>query len=134
MKHLALLALCSVLFLNACNKENLVPENTQLLEISDINTYNQKLASGVSIVFYHATWCTKCASQRPAVENLVGKSEFTSVFFGQVDYEKNTNIVNQADVVGFPTILIFKDGVEKARYEGVGHSQSTLESKLKELL
>ena len=134
MKHFALLALCSVWFLSACSKENLVPENTQLVEISDISTYNQKLASGVSIVFYHATWCTKCASQRPAVENLVGKSEFNSVFFGQVDYEKNTNIVNQADVVGFPTILIFKDGVEKARYEGVGHSQATLEARLKELL
>lgn len=102
MKHFALLALCSVWFLSACSKENLVPENTQLVEISDISTYNQKLASGVSIVFYHATWCTKCASQRPAVENLVGKSEFNAVFFGQVDYEKNTNIVNQAGCSGLP--------------------------------
>lgn len=134
MKHLVMLVLVSGLFLSACSKENLVPENTQLIEISDINTYNQEIASGVSIVFYHATWCTKCASQRPAVENMVGKSEFSSVFFGQVDYEKNTNIVNQSDVVGFPTILIFKDGVEKARYEGVGHSQATLEAKIKELL
>ena len=69
-----MLVLVSGLFLSACSKENLVPENTQLIEISDINTYNQEIASGVSIVFYHATWCTKCASQRPAVENIDRKS------------------------------------------------------------
>ena len=65
---------------------------------------------------------------------MVGKSEFGSVFFAQVDYEKNTNIVNQSDVFSFPTILIYKDGVEKARFEGTGHSQATLEAKVKELL
>lgn len=134
MKYLAFLLLSTALWMTSCNKESLVPANTQLTDISDVNTFNSELATGVSIVFFHATWCSKCAAQRPAVENLVGKPEFKDVYFGQVDYEKNTNIVKQADVTGFPTILIFKDGVEKARYEGTGHSQSKLESKLKELL
>ncbi|MBK8700491.1 MAG: thioredoxin family protein [Saprospiraceae bacterium] len=118
----------------SCSKENLVPANTTLEEVTDLAAYNAKINSGVSIVFFHATWCTKCAAQRPAVEELTLDNRFNTVFFGQVDYEKNKTIVNQSDVTGFPTILIFKDGVEKARYESVGTSKTTLENKLLELL
>lgn len=134
MKNFILLALVLTFVGASCSKDSLVPDNTQLVHVDNITTYNQEIAAGVSVVFFHATWCTKCASQRPALENMVGKSDFSSVFFGQVDYEKNTNIVNQSDVFSFPTILIYKDGVEKARYEGTGHSQATLEAKVKELL
>lgn len=134
MKNFILLALVLTFVGASCSKDSLVPDNTQLVHVDNITTYNQEIATGVSVVFFHATWCTKCASQRPALENMVGKSDFSSVFFGQVDYEKNTNIVNQSDVFSFPTILIYKDGVEKARYEGTGHSQATLEAKVKELL
>jgi thioredoxin 1 len=118
-----------------CSKvEDNTSEPSSLLTVNDEATFDSKVKTGVSLVFFHATWCTKCAAQRPAVENLVTNTKLKDVKFVQVDYEKNSSIASKTNVIGFPTILLLKDGVEKQRYETTGISSNTLEQKLLELL
>lgn len=108
--------------------------NSDLEEINSLSSFESSIKDGVSLVFFHATWCPKCAAQRPAVEGLLTEEKLNTVNFYQVNFEAQTSIVNNYDVVGFPTIIIFKNGSEVSRFEGQGNSQKTLSDKLVEFL
>ena len=118
------------LHLASCKKDDVTAENSQLVTISSLSQMQEKTNSGVSLVFFHATWCPLCANQRPHIENLVGDPELSTVFLGQVDFEKHNDIVDKYNVFGFPTILILKDG--EIRHALAGSNNST--TALKELL
>lgn len=130
MKKLVLfLSLVFTIF--SCSKESDIKYVGAIEEITGLSAFDTKIQAGVSIVFFHATWCPKCKAQRPAVEQTASDPNFVStVFFGQVDFEKNNDINSKYDVLGFPTIVIFKNGIEKARFEGQGHSYETIKKEL----
>lgn len=108
--------------------------NSKLEEINSLSTFETNIKSGVSLVFFHATWCPKCAAQRPAVEALLSDADLSETNFSQVNFEAQTDIVSSYEVFGFPTIVIYKNGSEVHRFEGQGHSQKTLTDKLLEYL
>jgi len=118
----------------SCKKEDISGDAGVLNTITSLASYETEIKSGVSLMFFHATWCPKCAAQRPAVEGLTKDSALSKVKIGQVDYEKVQEIVNKYDVLGFPTILIYKDNVLKHEINGQGHSQEKLTNLLKALL
>lgn len=118
----------------SCKKEDISGDTGVLSTITSLTAYETEIKSGVSLMFFHATWCPKCAAQRPAVEGLTKDSALSKVKVGQVDYEKVQEIVNKYNVLGFPTILIYKDNVLKHEINGQGHSQEKLTNLLKALL
>lgn len=129
------LALLLLVLVSACEKENLVDTSqNELQDVNSLQDFENEISSGVSLVFFHASWCSICAEQRPAVESTSTKSEFSQVFFGEVEYEDNTDINQAYGVNGFPTIVFFKDGVEEARLNGKGHSEEDLAAQLNSLL
>ncbi len=129
-------SLFAILFLSltlfSCKKEQVI--QSELTDITSLSAYNEAIDEGVSIIFFHATWCPKCAAQRPAVEELITDAALSDVFFGQVDFEKVSEVVTAAGVQGFPTILFIKNGVEEARFTSQGHSADKIRNKLLELL
>lgn len=131
------LLVISFLFLFAAcdDKEDVMDDvNTNtLVDIQSLSEFETEIADGVSLFFFHATWCSICANQRPAVEGLPGEEDLSEVFFGEVDYEQVTEVVSSTGVQGFPTILIFKDGEEQERLAGAGHSLDKLKNILLEL-
>jgi len=132
MKQLFILLL--VISFIGCSKEDISNDQKVLETINGITQFESNVKTGVSLVFFHAVWCSKCAEQRPAVEALTKDAQLNAVFFGQVDYEKNSDIRTKYGVAGFPTILIFKDGVVKHDLSGKGHTQEELTNLLKALL
>ena len=132
-----MLFLFCLIIVTACNKEDKTGDNTQpkkLEEINGLTQFEDKILEGVSIMFFHATWCSICAAQRPALEGLTKDAALNKVFFVQVDFEKNQATNQKYNITGFPTIIIFKDQVEKHRLSGQGHSQDKLAGLLKALL
>ncbi len=125
-----LLFICTFMVLSSCGKDHDTGNGT-LVDITSKSQFESTISSGVSVMFFHATWCPKCKAQRPAVEGLTTESALKDVKFGQVDYEKVTDVVSTYGVFGFPTILIFKNNVEVGRFEGQGNSQKTLSDKVK---
>ncbi len=125
-----LLFICTFMVLSSCSKDHDTGNGT-LVDITSKSQFESTISSGVSVIFFHATWCPKCKAQRPAVEGLTTESALKDVKFGQVDYEKVTDVVSTYGVFGFPTILIFKNNVEVGRFEGQGNSQKTLSDKVK---
>lgn len=118
------------ILLHSCKKEEVSTqpsENSEaLIEITSLNQMNNEIANGVSLVFFHASWCSVCQNQKPAVELLSTDSELSEVFLGEVEYDDHPDIVTAASVEGFPTILIYKDGQEVDRYLGGGHTTHDL--------
>jgi thiol-disulfide isomerase/thioredoxin len=134
MKYSILAVLFLAITLFSCKKEDDDAKNSELSDLTTLSAYNEAVDEGVSIIFFHATWCPKCSAQRPAVEELIGDADLSDVFFGQVDFEKVSEVVSAAGVQGFPTILFIKNGVEEARFTSQGHSAQKIKDKLLELV
>ena len=138
MKHVFLFAGLLLILLSACDeKEKDDLANTASNSVDDINSlavFETRIASGVSMVFFHASWCTVCAEQRPAFEATSANQAFANVFFGEVEFEANNDINQPYGIAGFPSIVFYKDGVEQSRLTGKGHSQATLEATINALI
>lgn len=113
-----------VLF-TSCNKdEDLSQSNLKIIDTQEV--FEQEIKSGVSLVFFHATWCSICKTQRPAVEEASKDNALDFVKFLQIDTDKNKDITKKYEVPGQPVILFMKDGQEKQRLAGSGHSQKKI--------
>lgn len=133
MKNFIILLLTITTFTISCKKEDFGISNI-LEEVTSLEQYNTEKNDGVSLMFFHATWCSICKEQRPLIEEATKLESLSDVYFGQVDYEENVDIINDNNVTSFPVMLIFKDGVEKERLNGKDHSTEKLENLLKKYL
>lgn len=129
-----LLVFSAVLFLSisACKKVD--STSTELVEIESKASFDEKVESGVSMMFFHASWCSICKAQKPYVEEAATLESLEDVFFGEVEFEDHSDITSERNVSGFPTTVIYKDGVEQTRLNGKGHDTETLENLLKTYL
>ncbi len=129
-----ILLIAFVSLIVGCNdKEPLVDSsNNGLVDITSQKQFDDEVATGVSMVFFHASWCTKCAAQRPAVETVSEETTFSNVFFAEVEYEDFSDIVTSRDTKGFPTIVIYKDNIEQKRFSGQGHTEGQIREALTE--
>ncbi|MBK8052837.1 MAG: thioredoxin family protein [Saprospiraceae bacterium] len=138
LRLLFILTIATVL--NSCSKEEVTtpdPGNTTSAKLTDITTlsnYDATIKTGVSLMFFHATWCSICAAQKPDVEGLISDTSIKAAKLGQVDVDKNKDITAKYSVAGQPVIIIYKDNVEKHRLSGKGHSKSKLADMIKALL
>lgn len=137
MSMTRLVLILSLVFvgIGCSTEEPLVDTNANsLVDITSKDQFDSEIKTGVSMVFYHASWCTKCAAQRPAVETVSEEAKFTNVFFAEVEYEDFSDIVKARGVNGFPTIVIYKDDVEIKRFAGQGHSEEQIRTALEDAI
>ncbi len=132
MKRLFIFLFTMTLF--SCAKEDISGDTGVLVPVTSLAEYENQIKNGVTLVFFHATWCTICKDQRPAVEALTAETSISAARLLQVDTDKNRDITDKYDVPGQPIILIYKDNVEKHRLTGKGHSQQKLTDLIKALL
>ncbi len=124
-------------FLSSCGKTDENSNNVNQSTLANINSltdYDATIKTGVSLMFFHATWCTICAAQRPDVEGLTSESTIKGAKLGQVDTDKSKDITTKYSVSGQPVIVIYKDNVEKHRLFGKGHSKTKLADLIKALM
>lgn len=129
-----LMFMFALLLLGSCKKEDISGDTGVLKAVTSLNEFESEISSGVTLVFYHAVWCTKCASQRPAIEGLTKDESIKAAAYLQVDYEKVKEVVTKYGVSGFPTIHIYKDNQLKHDLSGPGHTQAQLTALVKALL
>ena len=77
------------------------------------------------LVDFWATWCGPCRRQAPVVEELAG----TGYEVGKVDVDKEPSLAQQYKIMSIPTLLVFKEGKETARFVGLT-SKTELEAAL----
>jgi thioredoxin 1 len=126
MRLLTILFALAIIATTACKKTDSNPQSKVIQDIRSLGLYQEKIANGVSFMFFHASWCTRCKAVRPAIEAASQDSRMQPVFFAEVNYEINPEIVNQYQVDGFPTMIIYKNGVEVDRLTGTNHTTESL--------
>ncbi len=93
-------------------------------ELNEAN-YNDNVKSGLKLVEFYAPWCGYCKKQRPVLEEL----SLNNIWIGTVNSDKNPNLVQENNISGFPTFLLYKNGKVIASLTGY-HEKSQLLSSL----
>lgn len=77
---------------------------------------------GIAIIDFFATWCGPCKMIAPVLEEISNEINVMKI---DIDEERDFSIDMGIEVV--PTLLIYKNGVEVNRIEGVISKQEILE-------
>jgi thioredoxin 1 len=76
------------------------------------------ISDGVSLVDFNAPWCRPCCMQEPIVRAL--EEEYKGmVTVTMLNIDKHQEIALKLGIQSIPTIIIFKDGIEKKRFVGL---------------
>ena len=80
--------------------------------------FESKIASGVVLVDFFATWCGPCKMLSPIIEEIGEECDGSFAVY-KVDIDEAEDVVMDLGVMSVPTLIIFKDGAEAERLIGV---------------
>lgn len=83
----------------------------------DQSSFNEAIASGITLVDFYADWCGPCRMLSPLVDEIA--EERTDVTVGKVNVDNEGELAQQYGVMSIPTLIVFRDGKESARLVGV---------------
>lgn len=95
-----------------------------IVELNNEN-FTKETSNGLKLVDFYATWCKYCKNQEPILEEL---SE-TGVWIGKLDCDKYPQIAQKYGISGFPSFILFKNGVASAQFAGF-HTKEQMLNKL----
>ncbi|MGI9609279.1 MAG: thioredoxin [Acidimicrobiia bacterium] len=90
-----------------------------MAEIITLNdgTFNDAItAERPILVDFWAEWCGPCRVIAPVLEEIAGEQD--AIDIGKLNIDNNPMPAAQHDVMSIPTLILFKDGVEKKRIVG----------------
>ena len=80
------------------------------------NNFNNAIASGTALVDFYADWCGPCRMVSPIVDEIA--EERRDITVGKVNVDDENALAMKYGVMSIPTLIVFKDGKEKARIVG----------------
>ncbi|HEX9711844.1 MAG TPA: thioredoxin [Actinomycetota bacterium] len=84
------------------------------------------------LVDFWADWCGPCHMVAPVIEEIAGEKQ-DALVVGKLDVDNNPETARRYGILSIPSMLLFVDGIEKARIVGArGKAQilSEIESHL----
>ena len=98
--------------------------------VKEINSenFNQEISKGKVLVDIWAPWCGPCRIISPIVDEL--SNEIKDVKFVKLNVDESPDIASQYEVMGIPTLIMFKDGKEIRRIVGL-RSKEEIKKELK---
>jgi thioredoxin 1 len=97
-----------------------------------VNQYNVKMKFSEVInsdtpvlVDFHAEWCDPCKQFGPIIQEV--KNEMgEDVIVVKMDIDKNEKLAQRLNIMSVPTIIIYRNGVQKFRASGVQSKTSLI--------
>lgn len=91
----------------------------------------EAIVNGVSVVDFYADWCGPCKMLANTLNQVEQSSPQAS--FYKVDIDANMELAANLGIKNIPTVIFFKDGIEKRRLLG-NNSTSSYENIINEIL
>ncbi|AIF52221.1 MULTISPECIES: thioredoxin [unclassified Pelosinus] len=90
-----------------------------VLNIADENEFKEKISQKDKpvLVDFWASWCGPCKMVAPELEAVGQEYEGKAVVM-KVNVDEQQQLASNYNVMGIPTLLLFKDGVEVERIVG----------------
>ncbi|MGH2682021.1 MAG: thioredoxin [Actinomycetota bacterium] len=89
-----------------------------VIDTTDNEFDDQVLGSATPVlVDFWADWCVPCHMVSPIVEEI-GREKGESLRVVKLNVDENPSTAQRYGVMGIPTLILFKDGEEKARVVG----------------
>jgi thioredoxin len=82
--------------------------------------------STLTLVDFHAPWCAPCKKMKPILEEIA--TENASLKIQKINVDENKNIATMKKVNVLPTLIIFKNGIEVWRHEGIISKEDLLKA------
>ena len=100
-------------------------------ELNSNEFQNEVLNSNEAVlVDFSATWCGPCKMLAPVVEELSTEMEGKAKVF-KVDVDKSGDIAQKYNIMGVPTVVIFKNGTAVDKMVGF-QPKEVLKAKLEQ--
>ncbi|MGH8914337.1 MAG: thioredoxin [Acidimicrobiia bacterium] len=96
-----------------------------IITLSDENFDEAIRAEKPILVDFWAEWCGPCRVIAPVLEEIA--TEHDSITIGKLDIDHNPTPGTEHDVMSIPTLILFKDGVEKKRIVGAAPKHRLLQ-------
>jgi thioredoxin 1 len=98
----------------------------QVTEVTDETFQDEVLSSGKAVlVDFWADWCVPCHMVSPIVEEI-GRDQAEVLTVAKLNVDDNPVMSRQYGVMSIPTLILFKDGQEKARVIGAKPKEAIL--------
>jgi thioredoxin len=104
--------------INAWKKENKPVETNSTVQQMKMEEYDQLVQSApLVLVDFSAGWCLPCKKMEPVVNEI--QKEHAQVKLVRIDAGLQDDIVKKYNVEGLPVFVLYKNGKEVWRQEGV---------------
>jgi len=88
------------------------------MEIINEANFKEKIAKGVVLVDFFATWCGPCRMMAPVLESV--KQELgDAVEIYKVDVDESEDLARQYGIMSIPSLFVFVNGEEKEHSVGL---------------
>ncbi len=81
----------------------------------------------VLLLDFYADWCGDCRMMYPVIEEISEEAAGNAVV-AKFDIEENIDLAHEFEVQKIPTILVYKDGKETARFIEFADKEDILEA------
>ncbi|KAG0607854.1 hypothetical protein M758_8G060200 [Ceratodon purpureus] len=90
-----------------------------VVELTFLN-FNETIMKRPTFVMFYAPWCPHCQRLHPVWEQLAGvlNKKGYDVQLAIVDATKHTRLADKYEIVGFPSLIMFKRGHPVGRHRG----------------
>lgn len=89
--------------------------NNMIINVDEKN-FDEEIKKGITLVDFYATWCGPCKMLGPVLEEYSKQNNDVKVL--KVNIDDCNKITKEYGVMAVPTLIIFKDGVEKSKRTG----------------
>lgn len=90
-----------------------------MLELNEGNFVDVMSQNKVVVVDFWASWCGPCRALAPTYDRWAKDTDPNLALFAKCETDAALPVVEQCGINVLPTVIVFKDGKEVARLEGV---------------